>query len=129
MEEWRTVLGYEGIYQISSIGRVKNAYGHILKPETSRNGYKRVTFYDRKKFQVHRLVAIAFIPNPEDKDVVNHKNGDKLDNSVENLEWSTWSENLKHAYAIGLRNVSDERRQQLSEAMTGNKHATRKSTL
>lgn len=127
MEEWRKMPGYEEVYKVSSEGRVKNSYGHILKPETARNGYKRVTLYDRKKFQVHRLVALAFIPNPEDKDVVNHKNGIKDDNRVENLEWCTWSENSRHAYAIGLNKVSDERKRQLSEAMKGNCFARKKS--
>lgn len=117
MEEWKNVVGYEGIYQVSTSGKVRNAYGHILKPETARNGYKRVTFYDRKKHSVHRLVAMAYIPNPENKEVVNHINGVKDDNRVENLEWLTWGENEKHAYAIGLKNVSEERRRQVSEQM------------
>lgn len=123
MEEWKTIPGYNGIYQVSSDGRVKNAYGHFLKAETTRNGYKRVVFYDRKKFSVHRLVALTFIPNPENKEVVNHKNGIKTDNRVENLEWNTWSENEKHAYAAGLKSVSEERRRQMSKAMIGNKRA------
>ena len=126
MEEWREVKGYEGIYQISSLGRIRNSYGRILKPETSRNGYKRITLWDRKKYQIHRLVAIAFIPNPENKETVNHKNGIKTDNSVENLEWNTRSENSKHAYAIGLKKVSDEQRRRLSEAMKGNSFARKK---
>lgn len=129
MEEWREVVGYEGIYKVSSYGRVQNSYGHILKPEISRNGYERVTLFDRKKYQVHRLVAIAFIPNPQNKEVVNHKNGVKTDNAVDNLEWNTWSENVSHAYATGLKTVSEERRKQLSKAMMGNKYARRKPAV
>lgn len=117
MEEWKMVVGYEGVYQVSSEGRVKNAYGHILKPDTARNGYKRVKFFDKKKFSVHRLVAIAFIPNPQNKEVVNHKNGIKADNRVDNLEWSTWGENEKHAYTLGLKRVSEEQMERLRDAM------------
>ena len=117
MEEWKMVVGYEGIYQVSSEGRIKNAYGHILKPDTARNGYKRVKFFDKKKFLVHRLVAIAFIPNPQNKEVVNHKNGIKTDNRVGNLEWSTWGDNERHAYALGLKRVSEEQKKQLRDAM------------
>jgi hypothetical protein len=126
MEQWRSIPGYEGIYQVSSEGRVKNAYGHVLKPEMARNGYKRIKFFDKKKFQVHRLVALAFIPNPDNKEVVNHKNGIKTDNRVENLEWNTWSENVKHAYATGLNYVSEERREQLRVLMKGNTLARKK---
>lgn len=122
MEQWRSIPGYEGIYQVSSEGRVKNAYGHVLKPEMARNGYKRIKLFDKKKFQVHRLVALAFIPNPDNKEVVNHKNGIK----VENLEWNTWSENVKHAYATGLNYVSEERREQLRVLMKGNTLARKK---
>lgn len=126
MEEWRAVVGYEGVYLVSSIGRVKNSYGRILKPDIARNGYPRVKFFDNKKYQIHRLVAMAFIPNPDNKETVNHKNGVKTDNRVENLEWNTYSENSKHAYAIGLNKVSDERRKRLSELMKGNSRARKK---
>ena len=126
MEIWKDIEGYNGIYKISSFGRVKNAYGRILKPETTRNGYKRVMFFDRKKYHIHRLVAMAFIPNPENKETVNHKNGIKDDNTVDNLEWNTRGENEKHAYLTGLKTVSDERRKQLSEQMKGNKIARKK---
>ena len=126
MEEWRGIPGFETIYQISSEGRVKNAYGRFLKPETTRNGYQRVRLIDGKKHLLHRLVAQTYIPNPENKEVVNHKNGIKTDNRVENLEWNTWSENVKHAYATGLKYVSEERREQLRVLMKGNTLARNK---
>lgn len=126
MEEWKSIPGFEGIYQISSEGRVKNAYGRMLKPETTRNGYQRIRLFDGKKYLLHRLVASTFIPNLENKEVVNHKNGVKTDNRVENLEWSTWSENVKHAYATGLKCVSEERREQLRVLMKGNTLARKK---
>ncbi len=66
------------------------------------SGYRRVQIYN-KQYYIHRLVAQAFIPNPENKPCVNHINGNKLDNRVENLEWCTYSENNSHAYKTGLR--------------------------
>lgn len=81
-------------------GRIDNRKGRILKPALDKYGYHRVTFsYNgkRKSYSVHRLVATAFIPNPENKPTVNHKNGIKTDNSIENLEWATQSEQKRHS--------------------------------
>lgn len=133
MEEWRDIVGYQG-YQVSNLGRVKSLYriinwnypaGQRLRtiPEkiksqtTTPDGYKRTNITNNDGVQVskkiHRFVAIAFIPNPENKKYVNHKNGVKHDNRVENLEWVTSSENIKHAYATGLKNISKEQRERI----------------
>lgn len=99
-------------YQVSTLGYVRNKItGKILVPEVSKNGYYRVGLYYRdkngtlchKKYSVHRLVAIAFIPNPENLPEVNHKDGRKYHNYVHNLEWMSSSENDYHAYRTGLK--------------------------
>ena len=98
------ITGYEN-YKVSCNGEVINSHGRLLKASLSSKGYKEVVLYnvgDRTKFKVHRLVAITFIPNPENKPQVNHINGDKADNRVENLEWATNSENIQHAYDNAL---------------------------
>lgn len=105
MEEWKDIAEYESYYQVSDIGRVKRKdTGKILK-NNIRNGYEYVTLCvngQRKKFYVHRLVAIAFIPNPNLYEQVNHKDGNKSNNKVSNLEWCTQKENLLHAFRTGL---------------------------
>lgn len=111
MEEWKDIAGYELYYQISNIGQVKRKdTGKILK-NNIRNGYEYVTLCvnrQRKKFYVHRLVAIAFIPNPKSYEQVNHKDGNKSNNKVDNLEWCTQKENLMHAFRTGLNTPTIE---------------------
>ena len=102
-EKWKRISGFPG-YWISSIGRIKTKSNKIYEPKTAR--YSKVTLIDSefniKTIAVHRLVAIAFIPNPKNKPQVNHKNGIKTDNRVENLEWVTAQENILHGYKAGL---------------------------
>lgn len=109
-ELWHWVVGYEGLYMVSNMGNVmgvpKNAQsGHLIKQQENPKGrgYMAVCLCKdnvKKKFAVHRLVATAFIPNLDRKPEVNHKNGNRADNRVENLEWSTRSENESHAYRV-----------------------------
>lgn len=110
-EEWRDVVGGEGFYQVSNIGRVKSFVRKRVRFLTQTKywggyfgvGLRRLKDATSRTFLVHRLVAQAFIPNPECKPFVNHINGIKTDNRVENLEWVTGSENLAHSYRVGLR--------------------------
>lgn len=103
-EIWKDVKGYEGLYQVSNLGRVKSFYtNRILKPGTDKDGYLRVDLCKDKKpkhFHIHRLVAETFLPNPENKPCVNHKLGKKQDNRATELEWCTYSENEIHSFNV-----------------------------
>lgn len=108
METWKPIEGYEGIYEISDQGRVRNIKrgGRIMAACKVAHGYLAVGLHKEgrgKSFLVHRLVAKAFIPNPDNKEQVNHIDGVKAHNFVNNLEWVTSSENLAHAERIGLK--------------------------
>lgn len=118
IEIWRDIEGYEELYQVSNLGNMKRIKGiqckedRLLKPATHRQGYKRIRISKHdvgKNYLVHRLVALAFIPNPENKKFVNHINGIKDDNKVSNLEWSTYSENNQHAYDNNLNSNEGKR--------------------
>jgi hypothetical protein len=115
MENWKDINGYEGYYQISNFGKIKSLprvlknrikKETILKPSINNHGYVACGLTINKKYKrflIHRLVAEAFIENTQDKPFINHINGIKDDNRIENLEWVTHSENVKHAYDIGIK--------------------------
>lgn len=141
-EIWKPIVDYEEYYEVSNLGRVKRIKAgmgarasKILKQYLGSDGYMRIglTVNNKEKyFFVHRLVATAFIPNLENKPQVNHIDGNKLNNSVSNLEWVTAQENIDHAWRTGLlseksrkkmsmyaNNMTLEHKKKLSEASKG----------
>lgn len=122
MEQWKDIKGFEGVYQVSDLGNVKSlkrfvSNGHalievkekLLTKKLTKKGYLSVTFRHYDHFStplIHRLVAIAFVPNPDNKPQVNHKNGIKINNSKHNLEWSSSMENCCHRELLNLKTSS-----------------------
>lgn len=113
------IKNYETLYSIDIQGRL---FSHVsdkyLTPRRDKYGYLLINLYKDKissTFKVHRLVAETFIPNPENKLQVNHINGIKSDNRVENLEWATHSQNQRHAYSLGLNYISEYQKSQTSK--------------
>ena len=101
-EIWKPVVGYEGIYEVSSGGRVRNSKGKILTPHLYGHGYLRIDLFKsskKKSVAVHRLVAEAFVAKPKGAEVVNHLDECKTNNCVENLEWTTQKKNVNYGSA------------------------------
>ena len=123
MEEiWKDIEGYKGLYQVSNLGRVRSLDRRVIRPDGSIMSFRgrmlkqglTPKFYlkvypskrsKKESLQVHRLVALSFIPNPENKSDVNHIDGNKQNNNVKNLEWATALENQLHAYKNGLKHA------------------------
>ena len=105
-EIWKDIVGYEGLYQVSNLGRVKSVKRNkILSQKHNWDGYLRIQLWRNNKnkyVSIHRLVAEAFIENPNKKPFINHIDGNKQNNNVDNLEWCTQKENIKHAFDNGL---------------------------
>lgn len=103
---YKDIEGFEGLYFISPDGEVKNNKSNVLSPGKSSNGYKHVNLHKNgtiTTIKIHRLVALHFLPKVYGKSFINHIDGNKHNNVVENLEWCTISENQKHALITGLR--------------------------
>lgn len=127
-EIWKDVLNYEGLYKVSNYGRIKrttktikkkNGVLYLIKekekkPYTNKNGYSYVTLYNAhykaKTIQVHKLVAQSFISNPNKYPCINHKNENKLDNRVENLEWCSYKYNINYKNAHIKSSISHKKK-------------------
>jgi hypothetical protein len=118
LEIWKDIPNYEGLYQASNLGFIKNVKtNRVLKPRVDKNGYFKHILYIKgvpKEFRTHRLIALTFIENPDNLPQVNHVDEDKQNNCVDNLEWVDAKTNNNHAsrnkrIAIGVRNSSKKK--------------------
>lgn len=135
MEEvWKDIQGYEGKYTVSNYGNVKWANSSKIRKGSvnKHNGYVYVFLRDKqyksKNVRLHRLVAQTFIPNPENKPEVNHKDCNKQNNCVNNLEWSTRQENIDHSWKNGRCQSAIERIMKVNETQFGERHHQSKLT-
>lgn len=129
MEHWKDIDGFEGLYQVSDKGRVRSLdrvvlatrygkplpitkKGRVLRTSVKKDGYVSIQIYKDSKyytFTVHRLVAKAFVENPDNLPEINHIDGNKQNNTVDNLEWCTRGYNIRHAFKTGLYNPDNRR--------------------
>ena len=124
-EEWKEIKGFEGKYEVSDKGRIRSLTrtawngvgeheleGQVIKDHPDKKGYRTTSLCkdgEHRPVKVHREVGKAFLPNPEDKPCINHKDGDKGNNKAGNLEWCTYSENNRHAWDTGLMKSGDQK--------------------
>lgn len=113
-EIWKPVLGYEGLYEVSNLGNIRNMLTNKIFHIKKGCPYKKVRLKnsngEAKNLYVHRIVAEAFIDNHDNLPQVNHIDGNKLNNNADNLEWVSSSENIRHAYSTGLNNRKNHSR-------------------
>jgi hypothetical protein len=128
MEIFKDIKGYEGIYQISNLGNVKSYKKNRVKiriPTKNTNGYLCLGLRKnnkRKMYLIHRLISEYFIENKNNKPYINHIDGNKLNNNINNLEWCTQKENVNHSWKIGLSKISDYQKKLLSERNKNKKY-------
>ena len=124
-EEWKDIPNYDGLYKVSNLGNVKSFNTktnhkqpiNLKQTMDRKNGYLTVSLCKdkvQKIYRVHRLVAEAFIPNPNNYPIINHKDGRKQNNNVNNLEWCTYQQNIIHSWENGFSYISEKHRQTAS---------------
>lgn len=122
MEEiWKDVVGYEKYYEVSNTGYIRNKHTkRILNGNINKDGYRKVKlgYGTSKEYCYHRVVAIAFIPNPQNKPEINHIDNNRLNNRVDNLEWVTHEENVKWCAIQGRKKVTEEIRQNMIKSQS-----------